>query len=463
MTTLHATSLSDKMHLGPPLLCVPTELLHNIFNCLTPTEAANFRLLHKRIAEVGVDYIVPVIFLALSEDSFNKLEAIAQHPAISKHVNSIVFDATCLADFDRENWENQIYSLDMLLQREAMFDHEVGPRGSAGFEAQWAAHKTWYYLPRHPYTKDQLDRAFARYQRYRQEQHQLLRADVYLQRITQALANLPLLKNVVLDTHKRGSEDGLNTKKLWAAFGSGLCILKAHRKDNHSAGQSEVNAILNSAHRAGLRLETFVCSLLSWSYFSEYSPREYAGSLVHLKELDVIISRMKDFDGFITCLSAGWVLRFLTAAPCLHRLRFGVFTNSYTDERESLPNLEHFVGDFRWTLLVHVAIEFVQASENVLIGFLNRHSSTLRSVGFRSLSLIDGIWMSIFRLMRSMLRLEEAGFSGLFRDRNGIFSFDCSGTAAGISLKWHVRDYILGATEDTQPIEAYLNEYQRDR
>ncbi len=439
---------------------MPTELLHKIFTYLTPTEAANFRLTHKRIANIGVEHIVPVIFLALSEDSFNKLEAIAQHPEISKHVSSIIFDATCLKDFDRDKWEEQVYSLDMLLQHDAIFDHddEIGPVGSASFKAQFADFETWDSLPRHPYTKDQLDRAFARYQRYRQEQYQLLRADVYLQRVTQALANLPLLKNVVLDTHKHWMEHGLlSTEELWAAFGSGLCIQMAHRKDNHPAGQSEVHAILNTAHRAGLRLETFVCNLLSWSYFSEHSPRDYAGSLVHLNRLDLMISRMKDIDGFIKCLSAGRVLSFLTAAPYLHRLRLGAFTVfTKTSHRRSLPNLEHFVGNFRWTLLVHVAIEFVEASENVFNGFLNRHSSTLRSVQFRSLSLIDGEWMSMFRLMRSMLRLDEAGFRGTFHDKNGIFSFDVLG-AADIAFKWHVRDYILGATEDTQPIEAYLN------
>ena len=458
MTTLIATSNSGETHSRPPLLRVPTELLHKIFTYLTPTEAANFRLLHRRIANIGVEYIVPVIFLALSEDSFDKLEVIAQHPEIRKYVSSMVFDTTYLENFDRETWEKDIYSLDMLLQLDAI--SYIGPTGSPELRAYFAAWQTWDSLPHHQYTKDQLDRAFVRYQQHRQEQSQLLRADGYLQRITQALENFPSLKNIVLDTHVVRTEVGLSRRKLWAAFGSGLRIGKGTRTDDYPAGQAEVYAILTSVHRAGLRLENFTCSLLSWSFFSDIPQGDasYSGSLIHLKSLDLVISSMEDVDGFIECLSTGRVLRFLTAAPYLERLRVGVFIIK-PRQMDSLCNLEHFVGSFRWTLLARVTISNVLASENVLKGFLARHSSTLRSVVLRSLSLVDGRWMSMFRMMRSVLRLDAVAFHGRFRDGNGLFFFDAVDSVAEKSFRRNVHDYILGATEDTQPIEAYLNEY----
>ncbi|KAK0508335.1 hypothetical protein JMJ35_009419 [Cladonia borealis] len=472
MTTLDVTSFLGREHRGPPLLRMPTELLHDIFTYLTPIEAANFRRVDKRIANIGVDYIVPVVSLVLNEDSFNKLEAIAQHPAIRKRVDSMVFDGNYLEYLDREHWEEAIYSLDMLLQQDAISC--IGPTGNPDWSVYIAARQTWRSLPHHQCTKDQLDGAFAEYQQYLQKQSQLLRADGYLQRITQALENLPSLKNIVLDTdgHRNHvgrtelcrtqigrTEVGLCTRKPWAVFGSGLCMKRATREDNYSASPAEVHAILNSVHRAGLRLENFTCTLLGWSYFSD-GPRDYAsysGSLIHLKSMNLVIASMEDMDGFIDCLSTGRMLRFLTAAPYLESLRIGAhYTMNRWRNRQC--DLEHLVGGFRWTLLARVTIVDVRAHENVLKGFLDRHSSTLRSVVLSNMSLSDGKWMSIFRMMRSELKLDALAIRGEFRDEDGIFYFDMFESVAETSFRSNVHHYILGATEDSQLIEAYLNE-----
>ena len=443
MTTLDATSLSGQEHRGPPLLWVPNELLHKIFTYLTPTEAANFRQLHECIANIGVEYIVPVISLALIKDSFNKFEAIARHPRIRQHVGSMVFDGTVLPDLDREFWQRIFANLEMRLHDSALES-----------EARQDAGQTGDSLRNQQYANDEVHRVFALYERHRhyhQEQCQLLRADAHLQRITQALKSFPSLKNIILDT---------SATRLWAAFGS---LGYTTSIGDYPAGQGEVHAILYSAHGAGLRLESFRCSLLSWSHFSD-SPRVYASyseSLTHLKSLDLVMSTREEIDGSFECLSTGGVLRSLTAAPYLDRLGLCVSTGFNLLFAEGLPYLDHFVGSFRWTLLVHVTIENIRTRENVLKGFLDRHSSTLRSVELGSVYLTDGKWMSIFRMMRSVLRLDAVDFSGYFREANEFFAFDTGDNVAADSFSKNVHDYILRATEDTQSIEAYLNQYTR--
>lgn len=455
---------------------MPTELLHDIFTYLTPTEAANFRRVDERIADIGIDYIVPVISLVLNEDSFNKLEAIAQHPAIRKRVDSIVFDGNYLMYLDREHWEEAIYSRNMLLQQDAISC--IDPAGNLDLMAYYVAWQNWNSLPHHQCTKDQLDGAFAEYRQYFRKQYQLLRAGGYLQRIAQALENLPSLKNIVLDTDGHcnhvgrtevcRTEIGLCTRKPWAVFGSGLCVKRATRRANYSASPAELHSILNSVHRAGLRLENFTCTLLGWSYFSQglRDYTSYSGSLIHLKSMNLVIAIMEDMDGFIECLSTGRMLGFLTAAPYLESLRLGVRYWNFR-WRNGGCVLEHLVGKFHWTLLARVTIVEIRAHENVLKGFLDRHSSTLRSVVLNSLSLSDGKWMSIFRMMRSELKLDAVAFRGEFCDEDGVFHFDTfkfdsvgkeSFTRKVQSFTRNVHDYILGATEDTQPIEAYLNE-----
>ena len=454
MATSNATSLSFK-HPEPPLLCVPNELLHKIFTYLMPTEAANFRRLNKRIANIGVEYIVPTIFLALSEDSFDKLEAIARHPEIRKYVSSLFFDTTYVEAFDREHWEEAIYSLDMMLQRDAIPYTSLAER-----KAHFEALQTWDSRTHYKCTNDQLDGAFVEYQQYIQKQSQLLRAYGYLRRITEALEKYPSLNEIRLDSDARHAVVGL---KPWVAFKSGLCIEKTIRKDDYPASEAEVHAILNSVHRAGLRLEKFTCSLLSYWYFScsrDYAP--YSGSLIHLKSLGLVIHSMKDTYGFIDCLYTGRVLRFLTLAPYLESLRLGVFYGC-SRSWDKLWGLEHFVGSFHWTLLAHVTIGNVGASEDFLKGFLKRHSSTLQSVEIATLSLYDGKWMSMFRMMRSELRLHAVALHGYFMDDTGFFSIDTIQPVAEESFSRNVQDYILRVTEDTQAIEAYLDHHTSPR
>ena len=380
MTTSNATLLLGRIQHGPSLLDFPTETLHKIFTYLTPTGAANARLANKKLADIGIEYIVPEVFLVLTEDSFNKCEAIAQHPKIKEHVKSLVFDRIYLEDLDRRWWEDSVKIRNVRLQCDAM-PPQMFTEGSER-EAEVAP---WFELPGHSYTQDELDVAFARYQRYREEQSQLLQGDVYLERIMKLLAEFHALKNIVLDTHEVRTGVGLSTRQLWAAFGSDFSVDKCPRRNNHFPGRSEVHAILDKAHQAGLRLETFTCSLLAFRFFSD-QPRDYAfygRSLMYLKSLDLVIYDMKDRDGFIACLSSGRVLRVLTAAPHLERLRLGIYWRPGYPPNPA--NLEHFVGGFRWTSLVQVEIERLSVKKNGFMEFLERHSSTLKAVELRQL------------------------------------------------------------------------------
>ena len=297
-----------------------------------------------------------------------------------------------------------------------------------------------------------------RYQQIREEQSRLRQDDAYLEGITKALAEFPALKNVVLDTYEVPRGVGLSKRQLWAAFGFGFSQEWWPIRYFHCPGQSEVHAILNNAHQANLRLETFTCSLLSFSFFPDKSHgyASYGRSLIHLKSLDLVIFDMHEPEAFIACLSLRRVLRFLTAAPYLERLRLGIWSLVATAPAE----LEHFVGDIYWTSLVQVAIEGFLIHKNTFIEFLERHSRTLKTVELRGSDLMAGTWTSVFQMMRTMLELDEVSFYGTFADNDGLFNFDMMKTVAEDSFRKNVHDYILGATEGFRPIEAYWNEYR---
>ena len=62
--------------------------------------------------------------------------------------------------------------------------------------------------------------------------------------------------------------------------------------------------------------------------------------------------------------------------------------------------------------------------------------------------------------MQRMIELDEVGFYGSFVDEAGHFEFEMMYTVAEDPFKKNIHDYILGATEEFQSIEAYLNKHR---
>ena len=84
------------------LLELPSEIIHMIYKYLEPTDVARLRLASQRVAEIGLEYLVPCIHLRLTPASYNGLVAVSGHPVISKHVYRIQYDS----DFMKQSsWE----------------------------------------------------------------------------------------------------------------------------------------------------------------------------------------------------------------------------------------------------------------------------------------------------------------------------------------------------------------------
>ena len=79
--------MASSQHTGPlqeatpsPINKIPTELLHEMFTHLSPTEAANLRLVSKKSAEIGIEFILPEVHLIVKKDGFDHMLAIVEHP-----------------------------------------------------------------------------------------------------------------------------------------------------------------------------------------------------------------------------------------------------------------------------------------------------------------------------------------------------------------------------------------------
>ncbi len=87
---------------------LPAELIHMVYTYLEPTEAAAFRWAGRVVAEIGLQYLVPTVYLKLNEESYDQLLAISEHPVVSKYVVNLDYETRGLDFLDREQFDYKI-------------------------------------------------------------------------------------------------------------------------------------------------------------------------------------------------------------------------------------------------------------------------------------------------------------------------------------------------------------------
>ena len=107
--------MASSQHTGPlqevtpsPINKIPTELLHEMFTHLSPTEAANLRLISKKFAKIGIEFILPELHPIVKKDGFDNMLAIVEHPVIPKYVKSLYYEVDVLNNLDFEEWRSSI-------------------------------------------------------------------------------------------------------------------------------------------------------------------------------------------------------------------------------------------------------------------------------------------------------------------------------------------------------------------
>ena len=91
-----------------PINKIPTELLLEMFTHLSPTEAANLRLVSKKFAKICIEFILPEVHFIVKKDGFGHMLAIVEHPVIPKHVKSLYYEANVLNILGFEEWKSSI-------------------------------------------------------------------------------------------------------------------------------------------------------------------------------------------------------------------------------------------------------------------------------------------------------------------------------------------------------------------
>lgn len=400
---------------------------------LKPVEVANLRLASRSVASIGLQYLIPEVHLVVAEDSFRQLEAIARHPVVSKYVTSLFYEADILEPYDEKKWKEQIRSpdyFDRLRKRQRYM-----LRSYKGGYAQACT------VPRHQYTKQQLKEAFRKYQRFCAYQN---RVDQYDGKIATAMKNFPNLKELTMSAQVRPH------KQLFQnAFESGYCTRCREDAEEWPLGLVQMRSLLLGACHAGLKIERLRCREVNWRILAQENKtfESMKRSVRHLRELKITFStgieEEEDQWGLLQIedckayLQNGRLKDFVTSAPDLERLdvRFVWFEPVHPAE------LKHVVGDFCWPSLKSVRFEGIETTEDHLVGFLERHASTIKDLRLGSLLLSHGHWWSVFEKMRLLLKLDSVELSGSLESFSGSLAFERD---AEDELREGIEMYLLG-------------------
>jgi hypothetical protein len=78
---------------------LPSELKQIICAFLEPRHLKSLRLASKQFVDLAAPFFITRVFLLNHPESCRELEAISNHPTISRHITSLVFDPKCLKQY----------------------------------------------------------------------------------------------------------------------------------------------------------------------------------------------------------------------------------------------------------------------------------------------------------------------------------------------------------------------------
>jgi len=416
---------------------LPSELTHMVFGYLKHTEAANFRLLCRNVAELGLQYIVPTVYVRLQKKSYHRLSAIAEHPVVSKYVREICCEIDVLAHLSREEFEES-----------TTFQAYKPP----GFDDSARARRALNRTVRAD-SREKMDLAFSIYQEYLTDQEYMRHSDFFPVEVAKAMKQLPNLRILGLETGctvERFEED------MGLILGAPFRVAWSDGYDEPCAGTLTILSMLLGAGNVGLNLETLHCSPVSWGLLhqndEEFAIRKESMRYLRNLELQLLLPLLhedtmmalddEEEDEFNAYLENKRLVEFVTSAADLTDLS----VEFYTCDAMLSVELKYIVGDFHWTQLGTVTFDTIKSTEAGLVGFCSKHSGTLKSVTLRDVHLIEeGNWPSVFQKMRRTLKLEVVQMSGLLGCDEGSF--------------WNMDEYTIGAADnlrDRQRVSAYL-------
>ena len=412
-----------------PITKLANEVVHMIFAYLNPREAANLRLLSKRMALVGLHYLVPTIHLDLEKDSLKKLRDIADHPVASKHVYELVYEIDRLESLSWEDWSRRIMGAGYNSWQYRGPPEPPWANASAATMLAYSQELEIYLsMPVHRFSQEQIHQEWNHFRDAYIKQWNICHSLSLGREIRDALKKLTNLRSVRTSSRNTMTRwmEGF-TERLGAEWDKDALVLDLP-VEAWKVGLCSTQLILRTLGHHNIPITTLKLAGLNWQFLAqdEKDFMHIKESFRHLKDLSIFFTgrvtwyqeRISDSayrfdaDAFRQIMQSGRLVELLSAAPDLEALAISV--------EECVPiSFEHTFGMFHWKSLGAVMLKAFNTNENEWLGFFSRHANSLHSIRLCDIDLLDGRWSTILHRMHQTLKIKHAHASWDFPEDNG--------------------------------------------
>ena len=442
-----------------------------IYAYLTPSEAANLRLMSKGMAVVGLHYFAPIVHLDLEEASFKKLRDIADHPIASKHVYELVYEVDRLESLSREDWSRRIMGPEYIASRDRGEPEDPGANADVTTRRAYLRElKIYLSMPLHRFTQGQIYQEWNHFRDAYNKQSHICHSSSLLGKLRDILIKFPNLKNVRTSSKNTMTRwmEGF-TQRLGAWWDPNALVLDLPG-GAWNVGLCSTQTVLRALGHHRLPITTLRLDGLNWQFLAQ-NKQDFMltkGCFRHLKDLSIYFTGRVtigdegisvsvdnyDSDAFERVKQRGRLVELLSAAPDLEALAIGFGECDFTMS----TSLEDTFGKFHWHSLRAVELITFETTETELLDFFSRHADSLRSVTLNGIGLSGGTWLTTLHRMRQTLKLKHVHLPMGFTEDDDTMTL---GTDCKLEY-WDVEREVFVSCPLEDLVEQYLQGHDKE-
>lgn len=385
-----------------------------IFAAVDVGDVPNLRLTCRSLGEVGLEYLLPEVELLFTLKSFDRLRQISEHPALSRHVKSLVYRIDSLGEcadeldrLDRSIPSPRIVRIDSTRYNGAQIHSHVSDRDLRAWRRNEVRES-----PPVP-TKRQLDKMWRKCQTLWHEQQSLRDNEFGRAEIDAIIARLPGLRSIALsnfyDICQEEREGRAQTIAILKDNEEVCAEIIGDEEYLHESGVPQLLSLVRAIECNEMGIGSLSFGLVSWRLFED---EEATDLLIRAaKSLKALRMRITMDDGeeyrCVELFQGGKPQGFLRS---LLKLEVLDVSFEYYYEAVRVVDMSSLVGNTQWAILREVSLNLVRTSQHELVDFFERHVETLRVVKLMRIFLKEGNWPEGFGAMRSTLKLRIKGW-----------------------------------------------------
>lgn len=388
----------------------PDELLVKTLGHLDFKDVATLRRVNKRFAEVGAEALVRRVRFHYTKESLVRLNGIANHPVLSKYVETVVYEGNILANVACIHAYAAHYDLD-----HHHFERPAPPSVDA------TTRESRLYSRNMAKFANEISIRFENYRNLFDTQQALLKAPPS-SALPTSLPHFPKLKKVVLFTVGRCKH--VLSDRFVKAFASG-CAMPVEHDTRHS--KEQLKFLLFRQGRPVTTLEHLEAHVVSPKFFTGFLPRESLCKVfanLRIVELRLRLEKDDHRDMDLTTvercyggLSKGILRDCLASATNLEKLTVNFEDYGFYGPCTDVKNV---IGDHSWQKLTSLDIDCMSCTQEQLMAILTRQPA-LHELRLGFFVLTAGKWTDTTRLMQTKLNLDMFYPSGLLEDPDSMY------------------------------------------